>query len=46
MTRLVKSFAVFDCDAHINDPLRIWDYIPDSKKELAPIVHENAVGRR
>ena len=29
-----KSFPVFDCDAHINDPMRIWDYVPESKKEL------------
>ena len=34
MTRLTKSFSVFDCDAHINDPERIWDYVPESKKEL------------
>jgi predicted TIM-barrel fold metal-dependent hydrolase len=26
--RLEKSFPVFDCDAHINDPLEIWtDYV-------------------
>ncbi len=24
-TKLRKNFAVFDCDAHINDPLEIWD---------------------
>ena len=34
MDRLTKSFSVFDCDAHINDPLQIWDYVPESKKEL------------
>ena len=34
MDRLTKSFPVFDCDAHINDPTQIWDYVPDSKKEL------------
>jgi predicted TIM-barrel fold metal-dependent hydrolase len=34
MERAVKSFAVFDCDAHINDPLRIWDYVPASEREL------------
>lgn len=34
MGRLTKSFSVFDCDAHINDPLQIWDYVPESKKEL------------
>ena len=32
--RLTKSFAVFDCDAHINDPLQIWDYVPAAKREL------------
>ena len=26
--RLSKTFSVFDCDAHVNDPLEIWtDYI-------------------
>ena len=34
MERLTKSFSVFDCDAHINDPLPIWDYVPESKREL------------
>jgi uncharacterized protein len=34
MARLTKSFPVFDCDAHINDPKQIWDYVPASKKEL------------
>ena len=34
MTRSTKSFPVFDCDAHINDPTQIWDYVPESKKEL------------
>src|ERR1700688_1674055 len=32
--RLTKSFPVFDCDAHINDPTQIWDYVPASKKDL------------
>ncbi len=31
---ITKNFAVFDCDAHINDPTKIWDYVPASKKEL------------
>jgi predicted TIM-barrel fold metal-dependent hydrolase len=31
---LTKSFPVFDCDAHINDPEQIWDYVPESKREL------------
>ena len=34
MDRLTKSYPVFDCDAHINDPEQIWDYVPDSQKEL------------
>ena len=34
MERLTKDFAVFDCDAHINDPLQIWDYVAESDKEL------------
>lgn len=34
MSRLTKSFSVFDCDAHINDPEQIWDYVPESQKEL------------
>ena len=32
--RLTKSFAVFDCDAHINDPLEIWsEYVADADRE-------------
>lgn len=32
---LVKDFPVFDCDAHINDPLEIWaKYVPESEKDL------------
>jgi uncharacterized protein len=34
VTRSTKSFPVFDCDAHINDPTQIWDYVPESQKEL------------
>jgi predicted TIM-barrel fold metal-dependent hydrolase len=34
MERLTKSFSVFDCDAHINDPVGIWDHVPESKREL------------
>jgi predicted TIM-barrel fold metal-dependent hydrolase len=34
MDRLTKSFPVFDCDAHINDPEQIWDYVPESQQEL------------
>jgi uncharacterized protein len=29
-----KTFPVFDCDAHINDPTQIWDYVPESKRDL------------
>jgi len=33
--RLTKDFAVFDCDAHINDPLEIWrDYVEPAHREL------------
>ncbi|MCH2171394.1 amidohydrolase [Myxococcota bacterium] len=32
--RLTKSFSVFDCDAHINDPLEIWsDYVAEADRE-------------
>jgi len=34
MARLQKSFAVFDCDAHVNDPEQIWEYVPSSKADL------------
>jgi predicted TIM-barrel fold metal-dependent hydrolase len=34
MDRLTKSYPVFDCDAHINDPEQIWDYVPASQKDL------------
>ena len=34
MDRLTKTYSVFDCDAHINDPVGIWDHVPESKKEL------------
>src|SRR5262245_1317436 len=31
---LAKSFPVFDCDAHINDPLEIWSkYVADADRE-------------
>ena len=33
--RMTKDFPVFDCDAHVNDPLDIWDrYVPESQKDL------------
>ncbi len=32
--RLRKSFPVFDCDAHINDPPEIWtDYVAEADRE-------------
>ena len=35
MPQISKIFSVFDCDAHVNDPLDIWNkYVPESKKEL------------
>ena len=33
--KMTKSFPIFDCDAHVNDPLEIWsEYVPESQKEL------------
>ena len=32
--RIAKSYPVFDCDAHIDEPAEIWDYIPESEREL------------
>src|SRR5262249_9167454 len=32
--RITKTFPVFDCDSHINDPIGIWDYVPESKREI------------
>ncbi len=33
--RITKKWAVFDCDAHVNDPLEIWErYVPASKQDL------------
>lgn len=35
MDRLSKDFPVFDCDAHVNDPLEIWArYVPEAEREL------------
>jgi uncharacterized protein len=34
VSRLTKSFPVFDCDAHINDPLAIWrDYVAEGDRD-------------
>jgi predicted TIM-barrel fold metal-dependent hydrolase len=33
--RMRKSFPVFDCDAHINDPVEIWEnYVEPKDREL------------
>ena len=33
--RITKSFSVFDCDAHVNDPLEIWEeYLPKGTEDL------------
>ena len=32
--RLTKAFPVFDCDAHVNDPLEIWsEYVAEADRE-------------
>lgn len=31
---LTKDFPVFDCDAHVNDPEAVWDYVPEAQREL------------
>jgi predicted TIM-barrel fold metal-dependent hydrolase len=32
---VTKQWSVFDCDAHVNDPLEIWErYVPASKQDL------------
>ena len=31
-----KSFSVFDCDSHVNEPVEVWDkYIPSSQRAFA-----------
>src|SRR6266567_8934021 len=33
--RITKSFPVFDCDAHVNDPVEIWDkYVEPEYRDL------------
>ena len=33
--RITKSYSVFDCDAHVNDPLEIWEeYLPKGTEDL------------
>lgn len=35
MTKLLKkSYPTFDCDAHINDPVAIYDYMSEKDREL------------
>lgn len=32
---LTKDYAVFDCDAHIIEPIEIWtEYVPEVDREL------------
>ena len=39
-----KSFPVFDCDAHVNDPEEIWSkYVPESQKELVQNADDGAL---
>jgi predicted TIM-barrel fold metal-dependent hydrolase len=45
-TKLTKNFPVFDCDAHINDPLDIWDkYVEPEYRELVKQSYWNTPGR-
>jgi predicted TIM-barrel fold metal-dependent hydrolase len=40
-----KTFPVFDCDAHINDPLEIWDkYVEPEYRELVKQSYWNTPG--
>src|ERR1700687_2682372 len=33
--RITKDYSVFDCDAHVNDPLDIWERdVPKDKQDL------------
>ena len=34
MRVITKSYPVFDCDAHVVDPLAIWDYLAESDRDL------------
>ena len=34
MSVSTKSYPVFDCDAHVVDPLAIWDYLAESDRDL------------
>lgn len=39
-SRQSKSFAVFDCDAHVNDPLEIWtDYVEPEYREAVKLAY-------
>jgi len=39
-TRLTKNYPVFDCDAHINDPKSIWDYVAEADGDRAVLEHQ------
>jgi uncharacterized protein len=44
-TKLHKNFPVFDCDAHINDPLEIWEkYVEPEYRELVKQSYWNTPG--
>jgi predicted TIM-barrel fold metal-dependent hydrolase len=44
-TQLVKNYPVFDCDAHINDPLEIWDkYVEADYRDLVKQSYWNTPG--
>lgn len=41
-TRITKSFAVFDCDAHVNDPVEIWTkYVEPEYRDLVKQAYWN-----
>ena len=40
--RITKSFAVFDCDAHVNDPVEIWTkYVEPEYRDLVKQAYWN-----
>jgi hypothetical protein len=46
-TPTTKDYAVFDCDAHIDEPADIWDYVPESERDLVRATYwrdENGFG--
>lgn len=45
VAKLRKNFAVFDCDAHVNDPLEIWEkYVEADYRELVRQAYWNYPG--